>query len=307
MTEIAATVLALFSVLVPTKAWIAPHQPLEIQVQHETSVRLVMNDFFGKRLEPLGAVEVQPGGVVDLKTLYREASLPGTYIAYALPLNGNGDQFLGTPLLISVRADRRRDAPPGAMVTRISPLRYVEIETSLGTMTVAFFYDVAPHTVDNFLSLAEGGFYDGLSFFRIVPDFIVQSGDPRNDGTGGPGYIVNAEFSDRRHQTGVLSMARQSDPLESQGAPPRSEAANSAGSQFFIVLNEANTRGLDRRYTAFGRVVRGMDVLQALGAVEVPPGSDRPVNPPIIRKIHVRNVEAGFNPYPTLMNVVEPR
>jgi cyclophilin family peptidyl-prolyl cis-trans isomerase len=307
MTEIIAAVLSVFSVLVPVKQWVAPHQPLEIRVEHDAPVKLVMNDFFGKVLEPLAPIDVQPGGVVDLKALYREASLPGTYIAYAVPPDGDVTQAIGTPLLISVRADRRRDAPGGAMVTRISPLRYVEIESSLGTMTAAFFYDVAPHTVDNFLSLAEGGFYDGLSFFRLVPEFIVQTGDPRNDGTGGPGYTIDAEFSDRRHQAGVLSMARQIDPLESQGAPPRPESANSAGSQFFIVLDDRNARRLDRRYTAFARVVEGMDVVQSLAAVEVPPGSDRPTHAPVVMRIRVLNVVAGKNPYLTLMNVVDAR
>src|SRR5205085_8570237 len=187
------------------------------------------------------------------------------------------NDFVGTPLVIQVRTDKRRGAPPDPMVARVVPLCCAVIHTGRGDMSVAFYYDVAPNTVQNFLSLAHDGFYDGLKFHRVVPGFVIQGGDPKNDGTGGPGYNIDAEFNDRQHVEGVLSMARQGDPIEGQGALPRSEAANSAGSQFFICLDYAATKQLDRRYTAFGRVMDGLDVVQKIGATPVGgPHNDTP-------------------------------
>src|SRR5207237_602090 len=94
--------------------------------------------------------------------------------------------------------------------------------------------DIAPNTCSSILSLAENGFYDGLAFHRIVPGFVIQGGDPHGDGVGGPGYSIDAEFSNVKHEEGILSMARNGDPLERQGMKPRCEYANSAGSQFFV-------------------------------------------------------------------------
>src|SRR5690606_25635298 len=160
-----------------------------------------------------------------------------TYLLYAVSPGGALAEFDGTPWVISVRSDRRPGADREAMVTKVEPLRYAVIETAIGEMQLAFYYDAAPHTVSNFLSLAEGGFYDGLAFHRIVPGFVIQGGDPKGDSTGGPGYMIDAEFNNRPHLPGVLSMARSGDPLEAQGAMPRSDAANSAGSQFFIAID----------------------------------------------------------------------
>jgi len=126
------------------------------------------------------------------------------------------------------------------------------IETKFGNMELQFFPDVAPHHVKNFIDLAKKGFYDGTLFHRVIPGFMIQGGDPntRNPdrskhGTGGPGYTVKAEFSDKPHKKGTLSMARATDP-------------NSAGSQFFICVAPASF--LDKQYTVFGEVVSGMDV-----------------------------------------------
>jgi peptidyl-prolyl cis-trans isomerase B (cyclophilin B) len=132
------------------------------------------------------------------------------------------------------------------------------IKTSAGEMVIEFWPDVAPKTVENFKTLARKGFYDGTCFHRIVKGFMVQGGDPLTKdpaaesrwGTGDPGYKVNAEFNDRSHLRGVISMARAQDP-------------NSAGSQFFICLAEA--RFLDRQYTAFGKLRQGDDVLEKIG------------------------------------------
>ncbi len=130
------------------------------------------------------------------------------------------------------------------------------ISTSHGDVTVELWNDVAPKHVENFLKLARDGFYDNLNFHRILPGFMIQGGCPRGDGTGGPGWMIDAEFNDREHQPGTLSMARSSDP-------------DSAGSQFFICLTRERCQHLDGKYTAFGKVTEGMDVVKTLGDTDV--------------------------------------
>ena len=129
-----------------------------------------------------------------------------------------------------------------------------KIKTSKGTMTAELYPDKAFNTVLNFLTLGQEGFYDGRVFHRIVKDFMVQTGCPKGNGTGGPGYYIPAEFNDLKHEKGLLSMARETEP-------------NTAGSQFFIV--HGKNEDLDGRYAGFGRVVQGMEVLEALAAVPV--------------------------------------
>jgi peptidyl-prolyl cis-trans isomerase B (cyclophilin B) len=126
------------------------------------------------------------------------------------------------------------------------------IETVHGTIKLEFFEDKAPGHVKNFKDLANKNFYDGTTFHRVIPGFMIQGGDPNSKsdnrsshGTGGPGHSVDAEFNDTKHERGVLSMARSQDP-------------NSAGSQFFICVQDAFF--LDGQYTAFGKVIEGMDV-----------------------------------------------
>ena len=133
------------------------------------------------------------------------------------------------------------------------------VETEFGKMAVAFYDKDAPKTVANFKKLAKDRFYDGTTFHRIVQSFMIQGGDPLsktpdnpNVGTGGPGYQIAAEFNTNKHVLGVISMARSSDP-------------NSAGSQFFICLGDATF--LDGKYTAFGKLIAGEDVLKKIGAV----------------------------------------
>jgi len=127
------------------------------------------------------------------------------------------------------------------------------IDTKFGSMEIRFFPDKAPKHVENFITLAKSGFYDKTIFHRVIPGFMIQGGDPNTKdekdtpkyGMGGPGHRVKAEFNDRPHVRGVLSMARSQDP-------------DSAGSQFFIVVKEAPH--LNGQYTAFGEVVKGMEV-----------------------------------------------
>lgn len=123
------------------------------------------------------------------------------------------------------------------------------IRTSLGDIVIEFFPEDAPKTVENFITLAKKGFYDNLSFHRIIPGFMMQGGCPKGDGTGGPGYQIKAEFNKRRHVAGTVSMARSSHP-------------DSAGSQFFICFAPASH--LDGQYTAFAQVVKGLDVVQKI-------------------------------------------
>lgn len=132
------------------------------------------------------------------------------------------------------------------------------IKTSAGEMVAEFWPDVAPNTVENFKKLARQGFYDGTAFHRIIKGFMIQGGDPltkdvaKEDryGTGDPGYKIKAEFNQKKHVRGVLSMARSADP-------------NSAGSQFFIMLGPAPH--LDGQYTGFGKLIKGEDVLMKIG------------------------------------------
>ena len=126
------------------------------------------------------------------------------------------------------------------------------IETKLGNIEVKFFPEVAPGHVSNFLELAKKGFYDGTTFHRVIPGFMIQGGDPNTKnpdrskhGMGGPGYTIKAEFGEKPHKRGILSMARAQDP-------------NSAGSQFFICV--ANAPFLDGKYSVFGEVTSGIEV-----------------------------------------------
>jgi peptidyl-prolyl cis-trans isomerase B (cyclophilin B) len=138
-------------------------------------------------------------------------------------------------------------------MTEAVPARAV-IETSLGEIEIEFFPDKAPGHVKNFVDLAKKGFYDGTTFHRVIPGFMIQGGDPNTKdlkaprerhGTGGPGYTIKAEFNDTAHKRGILSMARAQNP-------------DSAGCQFFICVGDSAF--LDRQYTAFGKVVRGMEI-----------------------------------------------
>jgi peptidyl-prolyl cis-trans isomerase B (cyclophilin B) len=153
------------------------------------------------------------------------------------------------------------------------------IETKLGEIEIEFLHDKAPGHVKNFVDLAKKGVYDGTTFHRVIPGFMIQGGDPKTKdaatprgmhGTGGPGYTIKAEFNDTSHKRGVVSMARANDP-------------DSAGSQFFICVADATF--LDRNYSAFGRVVRGMDVADKI--VSAPRDSRDNPNERIDMKVRV--------------------
>nr|WP_321453303.1 peptidylprolyl isomerase [uncultured Carboxylicivirga sp.] len=128
-------------------------------------------------------------------------------------------------------------------------MRTAEIHTEKGIMKVEFYENDAPNTVDNFIKLAKKGFYDGLNFHRVIPDFVIQGGCPDGTGAGGPGYSIDCELDgdNQYHDKGVLSMAHA--------------GRNTGGSQFFICHNRENTQHLDRQHTCFGKVVEGLDVI----------------------------------------------
>lgn len=153
----------------------------------------------------------------------------------------------------------------------------VTIETNQGVIKVELYPDVAPNTVNNFISLVQKGFYDGTIFHRVIPGFMIQGGDPEGTGMGGPGYGIQGEFSANgfdnklKHTTGVISMARSQRP-------------DSAGSQFFIMV--ADAAYLDGQYAAFGKVLEGQEVAEAI--VNAPRDrDDRPDQDQIMEKVTV--------------------
>lgn len=155
--------------------------------------------------------------------------------------------------------------------------RIARFETSKGTFDIELFEDKAPKTTGNFITLVEKGFYNGLIFHRVIDGFMIQGGCPKGDGTGGPGYTIPDEFHpDLRHSgEGILSMAN---------AGP-----NTGGSQFFITL--AKTDWLDGHHAVFGKVIKGMDVVKAIGKVETDPFRDRPYEDVKINKITILSAD----------------
>lgn len=157
------------------------------------------------------------------------------------------------------------------------------IETGLGTIVIEFHPQDAPGHVKNFKKIAREGIYDGTTFHRAVPGFMIQGGDPLskddnrwNDGTGGPGWTINAEFNDRSHRRGIVSMAR-------------GETINSAGSQFFICLEDLPR--LDWQYTVFGQVVEGMETVDAIALrPKDPDDPERPQDPVKMSRVYVRTL-----------------
>jgi peptidyl-prolyl cis-trans isomerase B (cyclophilin B) len=154
------------------------------------------------------------------------------------------------------------------------------LKTSMGDVALEFFADRAPRTCEHFVKLARQGFYDGLTFHRILKGFVVQGGCPKGDGSGGPGFTLRAEFNETPHVKGTVSMARGADP-------------HSAGSQFFVCCGEA--RYLDHRYTAFARVAEGLDVVDKIASVPVTENRwkelSTPREPVFINRIVLEGIE----------------
>jgi len=151
--------------------------------------------------------------------------------------------------------------------------RHAIIETSMGTIDVELFEDKAPITTANFIKLAQSGFYDNLTFHRVIPNFMVQTGDPKGDGTGGPGYAIKDEFGAglKHNKPGILSMANS--------------GPNTGGSQFFITT--VPTPWLDGKHAIFGQVVKGQEVVDNISMVKRN-SQDKPLTPVIIKKITIK-------------------
>ena len=157
-----------------------------------------------------------------------------------------------------------------------NPIVTIEMEDG-GTIKAELYPEIAPNTVNNFISLINKGYYDGVIFHRVIPGFMIQGGDPKGTGTGGPGYSIKGEFTrngfknDLKHDRGVLSMARTMMP-------------NSAGSQFFIM--HKNSPHLVGQYAAFGKVLEGMEVVDAIANTRRGP-NDKPLTPQVMKKVTV--------------------
>jgi len=176
--------------------------------------------------------------------------------------------------------DQTKYAPP-TLDDVGDPNEVVVIETELGNIVVEFYPDLAPLHVANFKKLARAGFYDGTTFHRVLPGFVIQGGcpntknsNPNDDGMGGPGYKVKAEFNEHLHEKGILSMARSGDP-------------NSAGSQFFICLGRV--QHLDNKYTVFGNVLKGIETVDKIAAMRRDPSKshDRTLPAVVMKKVYV--------------------
>lgn len=170
--------------------------------------------------------------------------------------------------------EKKEEAKPAAAVEEVAV-----IKTNMGEMVLEFWPDVAPKHVENFKTLAKKGFYDGTCFHRVIKGFMIQGGDPltKDDanqarwGTGDPGYKIKAEFNDKSHVRGVLSAARSQDP-------------DSAGSQFFIC--HGSPKFLDHQYTAYGKLIKGDDVLEKIATTETGP-QDRPAKRMAVESVKI--------------------
>jgi len=157
-----------------------------------------------------------------------------------------------------------------------NPIVTIEMEDG-GVIKAELYPEIAPNTVNNFISLISKGYYDGIIFHRVIPGFMIQGGDPKGMGTGGPGYSIKGEFTrngftnNLKHERGVLSMARSMMP-------------NSAGSQFFIM--HKNSPHLDGQYASFGKVIEGIEVVDQIASVQRN-ASDKPLQPQTMKKVTV--------------------
>lgn len=180
--------------------------------------------------------------------------------------------------------------PADSLASKTFPIRsknntIVTIETDYGKMVLELYRDVAPAHADSFVARTKDGFYNGLIFHRVIDNFMIQGGDPKGNGTGNAGYFLTAEFNKLPHQEGTLSMARSQSP-------------NSASCQFFICLaRNRSTAGLDGKYTVFGQLIKGFDVLHAIGSAEVVANAQgkksKPKNDIVMRKVYVSDADGN--------------
>jgi peptidyl-prolyl cis-trans isomerase B (cyclophilin B) len=274
--------------LAPERTYFGTNRPLPIVVtspgtENPLSIKLI--DSADAVLETKEAVEP---GKVDLAALFPSLweSEGNRGVLYAQLFDGDaavGPAVVIQPLVspsYAARTSQRTGKPEWTPSPRIfSGYRaYVEqdvlMSTTEGDILFRMRPDEAPNTVWNFMSLGEGGFYTDIAFHRIIAEFVIQAGDPRGEGSGGPGYYLDLEDSKLPHDFGVLSMARSADP-------------NSNGSQVFVCLSRERTKGLDSRYTGFGQAISGADVITKIAdtPLQAAPNNESPVNPPLIQSV----------------------
>jgi cyclophilin family peptidyl-prolyl cis-trans isomerase len=240
-------------------------------------------------LAPVSAEAVETAsaeaGRVDLSTLFPVLwTRPNPTLLYAQLVVGGAK--VGPAVVLSPMLTPRNAVAQGREISwsaeqgrihsglRAWTDRHVVFETTAGEMEFAMRPDQAPNTVLNLISLAEGGYYTDIIVHRIIPEFVIQFGDPTGFGSGGPGYQFDLERSTLPHDFGVISMARTADP-------------DSNGSQVFVCLTRERTQALDGAYCAFGQLVRGdQAVLDIAGAELEDPRAGRPANPPVITGAH---------------------
>ncbi len=183
------------------------------------------------------------------------------------------------------------------LTNKENPVATIEMADG-GVMLIELFYDTAPNTVKNFISLANKGFYDGLTFHRVIPGFMIQGGDPQGNGRGGPGYNIFGEFSNngiennRKHLRGYVSMARKGNPYN-----PAS-MYNTAGSQFFIMVEDND--GLDGDYAVFGYCFYGMDVADSIVSVKTD-ANDKPLKDVKIKTVRVNTGDKVYEEPETIL------
>ncbi|CAA7600290.1 Peptidylprolyl isomerase [Acididesulfobacillus acetoxydans] len=199
-------------------------------------------------------------------------------------LGGCGQQFPGAAAGQTVKKTESGGTKVESSQTK-DPIVTIEMENG-GIIKIELYPKTAPNTVKNFISLVQKGFYDGLIFHRVIPGFMIQGGDPKGNGMGGPGYSIKGEFAANgfdnplKHTRGVISMARSNNP-------------NSAGSQFFIMVGDAPY--LDGQYAAFGKVIEGMNVVDQIANVPRD-GSDKPLQPQTMKTVTVDTFGVNYGP-----------
>lgn len=191
--------------------------------------------------------------------------------------------IIALAILIALSLNGNKEVDMAKKIDKLNitenPIATIEMNDG-GKIVIELYPKIAPNTVCNFIELANSGFYDGLIFHRCIENFMIQGGDPEGTGLGGPGYTIKGEFSKNgfennlSHERGVISMARKNMPLDS------------AGSQFFIMVSDTYTSSLDGQYAAFGKVIEGMEVVDAIVANKTD-ANDKPLVDQIIKSIRV--------------------
>ena len=194
------------------------------------------------------------------------------------------------PLGCSANGAKSQSEETPAMQEQKNPVATIEMENG-GIIKIELYPNIAENTVKNFISLANSGFYDGVIFHRVIEGFMIQGGDPTGTGTGGPGYRIKGEFSNNNHENnlshtrGVISMARQGNPYFPAAA------YNTAGSQFFIM--HADSDFLDKDYAAFGEVIEGMDVVDAIATTDTD-RNDKPLTEQRMKTVRVETFGVDY-------------